>query len=233
MLFQAARGAFQQIEDAELAVGGAGVRPVGLLRVAVPTTYGNIRVLPRLPEFQRRYPEVRLEVHVTNRVIDLVEEEFDLVIRLGPQPPSSLVSRTLENGAIGTYAAPDYLERRGPLRNPDDLAEHACIGFIYPGSAQPMPWEFLRDGLHVREERANDTVIAYDPMGMVTLALAGGGLIQTGRYVVAEHLCSRPSDRSAPKPCRCTSTNSGALPGQPPPFSKAASLSRLPQRSAR
>ena len=189
-LFQAARVALQQIADAELAVGGAAARPVGLLRVAAPTTYGNLRVLPLLPEFHRRYPELRLEIHVTNRVIDLVEEDFDLVIRLGPQPPSALVSRTLDRGLIGTYAAPAYLAERPQPRSLDELADHVCVGFIYPGSPQPMPWEFLHEGRHLREPRANGPVIAYDPMGLVALAVAGGGLIQTGRYVVVEHLAA-------------------------------------------
>jgi DNA-binding transcriptional LysR family regulator len=190
VFFQQVRQALQQIEDAEIAAGGAEARPVGRFRLAVPTTYGHVRILPRLPDFQRRNPGLQLEVHVTNRVIDLVEENFDVVIRLGQQPSSGLIARTLENLPIGTFAAPSYLEARGEPTEPSDLARHVCIGFVYPGSPEPLEWEFMAAGRHHRIAAANGPTIVHDPMGMVTLAVAGGGLIQTGRYVVAEHLAA-------------------------------------------
>jgi DNA-binding transcriptional LysR family regulator len=187
---QQAREALQQIEDAELAVGGANARPVGRLRIAVPTTYGQLRILPRMPAFEAAYPGLTLEIHVTNREIDLIEEDFDVVIRLGQQPASALLSRTLETGTIGVFAAPGYLGDAPPLDDLLDLDRHRCIGFIYPGIAKRMDWEFLVDGRHERRSVSGGTLIVSDPMGMVALALAGGGLIQTGHYVVEEYLAA-------------------------------------------
>ncbi|MGL4235560.1 LysR substrate-binding domain-containing protein [Tabrizicola sp.] len=187
---QQAREALQQIEDAEHIVGGANARVVGRLRIAVPTTYGQIRILPRIPAFEALYPDLSLEIHVTNRMIDVVEEGFDLVIRLGQQPSSALVSRTLETGTIGTFASPSYLDRAPPLDDLLDLDRHRCIGFLYPGSPRRMDWEFVVDGRHERRVTGNGALVVSDPMGMVALALAGGGLIQTGHYVVDEHLRS-------------------------------------------
>jgi DNA-binding transcriptional LysR family regulator len=186
--FQQAREALQQIENAEHVVGGANAKITGRLRIAVPTTYGQIRVLPRVPAFEALYPDLAMEIHVTNREIDLVEEGFDLVIRLGQQPASALISRTLETGTIGTFASPSYLENSPPLHDLADLEHHRCIGFIYPGMPRRMEWEFLVDGQHVSRATANGALIVSDPIGMVTLALAGGGVIQTGHYVVEDHL---------------------------------------------
>lgn len=185
---QRAREALQQIEDAELAVGNANAKPVGRLRIAVPTTYGQLRILPRIPVFESMNPGLSLEIHVTNREIDLIEEGFDLVIRLGEQPASGLISRTLETGTLGVFAAPSYLQDAPPLEDLFDLDRHRCIGFIYPGINRRMDWEFLVDGQHERRSTAHGTLVVADPMGMVALALAGGGLIQTGHYVVEEHL---------------------------------------------
>ncbi len=190
LLFREAREALQQIADAELVVGGADARPVGRLKIAVPTTYGPLKVLPRLPAFAARHPGLSFEIHVTNREIDVVEEGFDLVVRLGQQPASALLSRTLEQGTIGVFAAPSYLAAAPPLGDPLDLDRHNCIGFVYPGLARRMDWEFLVEGRHHRRPPGPGPLIISDPMGMVALALAGGGLIQTGHYVVAEHLAA-------------------------------------------
>ncbi len=187
-LFQQAREALQQIENAELVVAGANAKPVGRLRIAVPTTYGQLKILPQIPAFEQKYPELALEVHVTNREIDVIDEGFDLVIRLGQQPSSALISRVLENGTIGTFAAPGYLERAPPLNDLLDLDGHRCIGFVYPGSNRRMDWEFVVNGRHERRATANGAVIVSDPMGMVALAVAGGGLIQTGHYVIEDHM---------------------------------------------
>jgi DNA-binding transcriptional LysR family regulator len=188
--FQQAREALQQIENAELAVGGANMKPVGRLRIALPTTYGPLKILPRVPEFESMYPGVTLEIHVTNRDIDVIDDGFDVVIRIGPQPSSSLLSRTLIDGTIGTFAAPNYLRRAPPLDDLLDLDSHRCIGFIYPGNNRRMDWEFIVDGRHERRVTAGGATIVSDPMGLVALALAGGGLMQTGHYVIAEHLDS-------------------------------------------
>jgi DNA-binding transcriptional LysR family regulator len=188
--FREARQALQQIEDAEFSVGGAHRRAVGKMRIAVPTSYGHVRILPRVPAFLALHPYLELEIHVTNRDFDVVEDGFDLAIRLGQQPASSLISRTIEHGRIGIFASPSYLAHAPPLGTLADLVRHRCIGFVYPGVRLAMEWEFLAEGAHTKVVAANSTIIVSDPIGLVTLALADGGLIQTGHYLVEDYLRS-------------------------------------------
>jgi DNA-binding transcriptional LysR family regulator len=188
VLFQHCRAALQSIEEATLAVGGTRGRAVGRLRVALPTTYGQKRIFPRLPGFQAQHPGLELELHVTNRVIDLVEEGFDLVVQLGQPPVSSLIQKVLEHASIGVFAAPSYLAERPALRHPRDLAAHVAIGFVLNGAVQPLDFTFVEDGRTQLVRPPPGPVVVHDPMGMVALGIAGGGLFQTGHYVVAEEL---------------------------------------------
>lgn len=190
MYFQACRAALQSIADATLAVSGAQARVTGRLKVALPTSYGQKRVLPHLPAFQARHPGVDLEVHVTNRIIDVVEEDFDLVVQIGHPPVSSLMTRVIEHGRIGVFAAPAYLARRPAPRHPRDVAQHVAIGFVLTGRIAPLDLLFQEGARALRIPAPPGPVVVHDPMGMVALGLAGGGLFQTGHYVVEQDLAA-------------------------------------------
>lgn len=190
LFYRHARGALQQIEDVEVALGDARGRPQGGFRIAVPTTYGNKVILPATPAFLAANPALQLEVHVTNRVIDLVEEGFDLVVRLGEQPSSALVSRTLTNGRIGIFASAGYVRAHGAPDTPDDIARHSCIRLVYPGTPQPLPFIVLEAGSQRLIAPGAGPTVVGDPIGMISLGFAGAGLFQTGRYLVADELAS-------------------------------------------
>ncbi|MGP1683561.1 MAG: LysR family transcriptional regulator, partial [Giesbergeria sp.] len=139
------REAIQQIQDVERALTGNYSTPIGTLRISVPTTYGNLRLLPVLEKFRRKYPQVLLEVNISNRNIDFVDQGYDLAIRLGTPQDSRLVARNLENASLGVYASRAYLARRGEPKTLDDLRQHDCIQFVRPSTGRPMSWIF-RDG---------------------------------------------------------------------------------------
>ncbi|HSD36257.1 MAG TPA: LysR substrate-binding domain-containing protein, partial [Rhodocyclaceae bacterium] len=143
------RQALAQIEEAERAITGHQAVPAGTLRISVPTTYGHSRVLPLLPAFRARYPAVSVEVEVSNRNVDFVEQGFDLAIRLGAPPDSRLVARKLEDASMGVFAAPDYLSRHGEPRSLDELQQHASAQFVRPSTGRLMPWVFRRDGADI------------------------------------------------------------------------------------
>lgn len=186
--YERCRHALHEIAEAELMVAGNQAAPSGLLRISVPTTYGHYRVLPRLPEFRRRYPGIEVEVNIANRQVDFVEEGYDLAIRLGEPPDSGLVARRLEDAALGVFAAPAYLARRGVPESLEALRQHDCIQFILPRTGRPMPWIFRDGGRDVDFAFDSRIRVSDDVLGCVTLARAGGGLFQIYRFIVEEQL---------------------------------------------
>lgn len=180
------RHALAQIADAARAASGEKHGASGVVRVSVPTTYAYYRLLPVLPRFTAAYPDVKLDVDISGRNIDFVEEQFDVAIRLGAQPDSGLVVRRLELAEIGVFASPGYLARAGAPRSVEELADHDCIGFVMSGTGRLIPWFFCIDGVDVERSFAGSIRLRQDPLAMVRLAASGGGLCQTFDYIVAD-----------------------------------------------
>lgn len=118
-------------------------RPRGLLRVSAPVAYGRMVLVKRLPEFLQAYREVRLELSLEDRGVDLVEDGIDVAIRTGNLPDNvSLVARRLFAYPLVTCAAPDYLARRGTPRSIEDLQAHECLNFRNARTGRAHPWRF-------------------------------------------------------------------------------------------
>ena len=115
-------------EDAALAQAAV---PRGLLRLAAPMSFGVLHIAPLLPEFLATYPEVSVDLHLSDAMVDLIGEAFDAAIRIAILPNSSLVARRLCGMQPYLVGAPAYLNKHGRPRNPADLAEHRCIGYSY------------------------------------------------------------------------------------------------------
>ncbi len=179
--------ALEQIAEAERAITGHQAEPAGLLRVSVPTTYARYRLMPLLPDFAARCPKVELEVNISNRNIDFVDEGYDLAIRLGEPQDSRLVARRLEDATLGIFAAPAYLKQRGTPKSIEDLRAHDCIQFILPSTGRPMPW-VLRDadGTDVDFSFRSRRRVHEDVLGCVDWARAGGGLFQIYHFIASE-----------------------------------------------
>lgn len=181
------RQALDQINAAERAIAGQQQQPSGLLRVSAGTLYANYRMLPVLNRFTAAYPQIELELSLTNRVADIVDEGYDVAIRIGTPQDSRLVANKLEDAPVGIYAAPIYLERRGIPRTPDDLVDHDCLQFILPTTGRPMPW-ILRetDGSDIDHVFHSAFRVLDDPSGCISWGLAGGGIFQTYRFIAEE-----------------------------------------------
>jgi len=182
------RQALAQLEAAALAVSGRRAAPQGVLRISLPTTYAHYRVLPVLSRFTQRYPEVSVDLHITNRNVDLVEEGFDLAIRQGEPQDSRLVARRLEDATLGVFASPAYLKRRGRPKALDDLAQHDCIQFVLPSTGRTLPYVFREDGQDTERELRGAVRVQEDVLGCVSYAVAGGGLCQTYHYIARQAL---------------------------------------------
>ena len=186
--FEHCRQALALMRDAEGQLTGEQQAPSGLLRLSVAAPYGHYRVLPLLPRFRARYPQVQFEVHMSNRNVDFTAEDFDLAIRGRTPPDSTLVARKLEDAELVLVAAPAYLAHAGVPRSLDDLQHHECLQFLLPSTGQPIPWLFRRDGQDIEVQTPHNYRCVEDYLGPVTLARQGAGLLQTYRYIVEDDL---------------------------------------------
>jgi LysR family transcriptional regulator, regulator for bpeEF and oprC len=179
-----------ELEEAEHVLSDAHKSPRGLLRITLPLSIGRLHLARMLPEFARKYSEVQLEVHVSDRITDLVEEKFDVAIRIGKLSDSRLVARRLASGTLTTCATPAYLKRHGAPKRPEDLLQHNCIQFEVPGTGRTQPWQFQRErrrfSVPVRGNLRLDHAEA-----MVEAALAGTALIQISSYVTSPAIARR------------------------------------------
>jgi DNA-binding transcriptional LysR family regulator len=116
-----------EIEEADAAVSAGRVEPQGALKVAMPASFGHQHLAPLIPEFAARYPKVQLALSLSDRNVNLIEEGFDLAIRIAHLEDSSLAARQLAPNRRVVCASPAYLKRHGTPRTPQDLAQHNCL----------------------------------------------------------------------------------------------------------
>ncbi|HEY3047691.1 MAG TPA: LysR substrate-binding domain-containing protein [Polaromonas sp.] len=186
--FEQCRQALSQLVDAERLVTGGQAAPAGLLRISMPTPYAHYRVLPMLPQFRKLYPDVQVDVHLSNRNIDFADEGYDLAIRGRAPDDSSLIARKLEDAELVLVAAPSYLKRAGKPKTLEDLQEHDCIQFELPSTGRNIPWSFYVDNKAVDIFTSGGYCCSEDVLGIATLARSGAGLVQTYRYIVEKDL---------------------------------------------
>ncbi len=185
-----ARGAFALLDNAERAINGQDEALSGRVRLSVPTTYAHYRLPPLLREFRRQYPQVQVELNITNRNVDLIAEGFDLAIRLGRLPDSGLAARKLEDAAMCLVAAPAYLRAAGTPRSVGDLANHACITFVMPSTGRISPWGFREGGEDVDWTPGPGLEVSEDVLGVVSLAAQGMGICQTYEFIARPRIDS-------------------------------------------
>lgn len=178
-----ARRLLAELEDLEAGAAGEGAAPRGTLAVTAPVLFGRLHVLPIALDFLKDHLAVELRLLLVDRVVSLVDEGLDVGVRLGRLPDSSL--RAIAAGSIGRalYASPDYLARHGAPAAPQELTQHACIGFA-DGAAGVQRWSFGRDdaalAVGVRPRLAVNTAEAA-----VDAAVAGLGVTRVMTYQAA------------------------------------------------
>src|ERR1700732_619429 len=173
------------LEDAEAAFGGA--KPKGLLRVDVHGTLARHFVLPRLPDFLAEYPAIEFYMSEGDRLVDLVREGIDCVVRVGDLHDSDMIARRVGMLAEVTCAAPAYIERFGMPANVGALAGHRMVGFHSSATRALLPLEFTIDGV-VRNVNLPALVTVNAAESLVAAGRLGLGLIQVPRYHVESDL---------------------------------------------
>jgi DNA-binding transcriptional LysR family regulator len=181
-----ARDALVAVEDAENAARGAD-RLSGVLRVALPPTYGARRIAPLLRAFLDRRPHLKIDLMMADRYENLIAEGADLALRIGEQPDSSFVARKLESARRLFVAAPSYLARRGAPKTLADLAQHDLI--VGPLSPGEQSWTARRNG-RIEAIAVEARIRARSAAGVVACASAGLGVAVASIWMCAEELAS-------------------------------------------
>jgi DNA-binding transcriptional LysR family regulator len=182
------RQALAQLAEAERVASGQQIRPVGTLRISVPTTYAHYRLLPLMPAFREQHPEVRVDIHISNRNVDFSDDGFDIAIRVRAPADSGLIVRHLEDAELVIVATPEYLGKYGSPSSLADLPDHECIQFELPSSGRRIAWLFRENGEDVEYAGDGGYTLSDDVLGGVTLARYGAGLFQAYRFVVEADL---------------------------------------------
>ncbi|MDB5970265.1 MAG: LysR family transcriptional regulator [Hydrocarboniphaga sp.] len=163
--------------------------PRGRLRINAPVTFGSYSLVPMLIRYQRLYPEVSVDLSLTDRVVDLVDEGYEAVIRISPLTDSTLVARPLAPYRLVACAAPAYLAERGVPARPEDLAGHECLGFAYWARPPMDEWQFTdADGTHTVKVRSR--FLANNGQALRQAALQGFGIILQAADMLRDDLAS-------------------------------------------
>src|SRR4051812_29292583 len=180
-LFEASRGALERIEEAEAAVARFQAKPRGRLRVSAPMSFGILHLGPAMSDFGRAYPEITLDVRLDDRYVNLVEDGFDVAVRIGELTDSSLVARKLATTHALACASPAYLEEHGEPETPEDLAAHNCLVYSYLADV----WRFTApDGREI-PVAVNGNLRINNGIVLAEAAVAGHGILVSPSFYVA------------------------------------------------
>ena len=215
--FDEARRVLEQVANAERSVERLRLAPAGTLRVSAPVSFGASIIAPLTASFLQAWPEVRIELDLTNRMVDLVDEGIDLAIRIGDIQRTDLVAKYLAPYRMAICAAPDYLARHGTPQTPADLAGHQCLSHTVwtarnewrlPGAAEEVRWKrdaVLRcnDGYALRMAAGAGAGRLLQPEVLLAEDLANGRLVRILQNYTPEprpiHLLWRQDLRPLPK----------------------------------
>ncbi|MBK0054992.1 LysR family transcriptional regulator [Stenotrophomonas sp. S39] len=208
------RQVLEQVQQAEADVAGLQRQPQGLLRISAPTTWGSCVLAPLLSGLLRAQPLLNIELDLSNRRVDLIEDGFDAAIRVGPLPSQELVARPLPPYAMSLCASPAYLRRHGTPRTPADLAGHDCLSHLawrgghgwQLANGEQVDWDARlssNDGYALREAAVAGAGLILQPTALLAADIAAGRLKPLLRdYVPAPrpmHLIYLPDRRPRPR----------------------------------
>jgi len=180
------RRILDELDDARSLLAQSREEPRGLLRVSAPVV-GHHFLLPLLPDFLARHPEVELDLHFTDRTVDLIDDGIDIAIRSGDLPDSGLVSRPLQSFHLGLWASPGYLRRRGTPKTLADLSHHMAVRFRHPNTGKLLDWPVV-DGADHEDLRIRTVLACNHIEAVLAAALKGIGIVCLPDFLVREEL---------------------------------------------
>ena len=183
--FERCQQILKDIEEAELAATHLTSVPRGTLRVTIPLVFGVLHIAPLIADYLSIYPEAKLDFTLDDRNIDLVNEGYDLAIRIGNLAETGLIARKFAKDAVVVCGSPEYFRRHGVPRVPEDLMNHSCLGYSYDDSGNE--WRFRGpDGEHIVQVKGNLRANNVDLLRVA--ALGGAGIVLQPRFLVGADL---------------------------------------------
>ncbi|VVE06446.1 LysR family transcriptional regulator [Pandoraea commovens] len=177
---------YRQAEAAEGAAREMSVQPRGLVRLAVPMSFGLRWVAPLLPEFFRRYPDVQVDLHLADSTVDLVADGFDAALRIAALPDSSLVARRLCAVTQFVVASPTYLKREGRPAHPRELVDRPCMSYAY--RARSDVWRFTNDAGDEELVTPVGPLRVTNSDALLPMLLEGLAISELPEFIAAEYL---------------------------------------------
>ncbi|MHC3822414.1 LysR family transcriptional regulator [Pseudomonas sp. G3-19] len=176
------------MDDAETGLSGASALPRGRLRVDVPSPLARLILVPALPEFHARYPDIQIDMGVSDRIVDIIDENVDCVVRGGELLDQSLMARRVADLQLGVFAAPDYLARAGTPQHPRELEDshHRVVGFLWARTGKPVPYA-LHNGSEHLQIKGRHVLAVDDGNAYLAAGLAGMGVLWLPRYMSHAH----------------------------------------------
>lgn len=175
------------VEEAENLFRQNEAKPSGKLRVDAPGRIGRLIIAPALPGFLDLYPRIDINLGMTDRAVNLIEESVDCVLRVGPLSDSGLIARAIGTLPLINVASPAYLGRHGTPQTPEDLARHWAVNYASPSTGRVGPWEWI-EGDDMRTLTMRGRVTVNSAEAYIACCLSGLGLIQIPAYDVRHHL---------------------------------------------
>ncbi|MDR8386630.1 LysR family transcriptional regulator [Pseudomonas sp. Fig-3] len=176
------------MDDAETSLSGAQALPRGRLRVDVPSPLATMILVPALPQFYARYPDIQIDMGASDRIVDMLDENVDCVVRGGELTDQSLIARRVGDLALGVFAAPSYLQRVGTPAHPRELedSQHRIVGFLWARTGKPLPYAMHNHGehLHIKGRYA---LAVDDGNAYLAAGLAGLGVLWLPEYMSRSH----------------------------------------------
>ncbi len=176
------------LDDAETSLPGAAASPSGRLRVDVPSPLARLILVPALPEFHARYPDIQIDMGVSDRIVDIIDENVDCVVRGGELMDLSLMARKVADLQLGVFAAPQYLARAGIPAHPRDLEDshHRVVGFLWARTGKPVPYA-LHNATENLQIKGRHVLAVDDGNAYLAAGLAGMGVLWLPKYMSAAH----------------------------------------------
>ena len=162
-------------------------RPQGKLRVDVPVAFGKYLLLPAIPSFTQRYPDIALEVRFNDRYVDIASEHVDVAVRVGQVNSPEIIAKRIAASRLLTCASPNYLAQNGIPRTPEDLRKHRLLGHLRGENSRPADWQFkLGDGMRSLKL---PLALSFNTVDALTVsALEGQGVVQQLDLLVSSYL---------------------------------------------